>query len=191
MKKTVSVLLCLMTLFALCACGAESERPNAGTTRTVEDVLNNGMSSSAPEPDLPESGSAPEPSSDPPSDSRYKEYDIDLTKLSSTMVYSEVYNMMTEPEGYLGKVVKVKGPFAVYEGESRNYYACIIEDATACCAQGMEFIPADELVYPEDFPPLETQLTVVGVFDTYKEGDNVYCQLLNAELSYWKESPAE
>ncbi|MBQ9558194.1 MAG: hypothetical protein IJU94_06285, partial [Clostridia bacterium] len=112
-------------------------------------------------------------------------------KLSSTMVYSEVYNMMTEPEGYLGKVVKVKGPFAVYEGESRNYYACIIEDATACCAQGMEFIPADELVYPEDFPPLETQLTVVGVFDTYKEGDNVYCQLLNAELSYWKESPAE
>lgn len=189
MKKTVSVLLCLLTLFALCACGAEPQRPNAGTTRTVEDVLKDGTASSASE--RTESGSEREPSSDPPSDSRYKEYDIDLTKLSSTMVYSEVYNMMTEPEGYLGKVVKVKGPFAVYEGKSRNYYACIIEDATACCAQGMEFVPAEKLTYPEDFPPLETQLTVVGVFDTYTEGDNVYCQLLNAELSYWKESPAE
>ena len=29
--------------------------------------------------------------------------DVDLTELSSTMVYSEVYAMMTEPENYIGK----------------------------------------------------------------------------------------
>ena len=38
-----------------------------------------------------------------------KEIDVDLTKLSSSMVYSEVYNMMNEPEPYEGKMVKMQG----------------------------------------------------------------------------------
>ena len=29
--------------------------------------------------------------------------DVDLTLLSSTMVYSEVYNMMVDPDSYIGK----------------------------------------------------------------------------------------
>ena len=29
--------------------------------------------------------------------------------LSSTMVYSEVYNMMVDPESYIGKTVKMDG----------------------------------------------------------------------------------
>ena len=32
-------------------------------------------------------------------------FDVDLTNLSSTMVYSEVYNMMSTPENYIGKTV--------------------------------------------------------------------------------------
>ena len=39
--------------------------------------------------------------------------DVDRTTLSSTMVYSEVYNMMSEPDGYLGKTVKMDGSFDV------------------------------------------------------------------------------
>ena len=41
--------------------------------------------------------------------------DVDLTTLSSTMVYSEVYNMMYEPDRYVGKRIKMDGQFAVYE----------------------------------------------------------------------------
>ena len=58
--------------------------------------------------------------------------DVDLTALSSTMVYSEVYNMMTSPEDYIGKTVKMKGMYSVYHDESTDKYcfACIIKDAT-------------------------------------------------------------
>lgn len=110
--------------------------------------------------------------------------DVDLTALSSTMVYSEVYNMMMTPEDYIGKVVKMNGLFSVYHDEAQdiNYYACVIQDATACCSQGMEFVLTDKYTYPDDYPEQGGEVTVVGTFDTYKEGEYTYCTLRNAEL---------
>ena len=35
--------------------------------------------------------------------------DVDLTALSSTMVYSEVFNMLNTPENYVGKTIKMTG----------------------------------------------------------------------------------
>lgn len=121
---------------------------------------------------------APPPSSDEPSG-----IDVDLTALSSTMVYSEVYNMVTAPENYIGKTVRMQGQFAVYEGDSRNYFACLIADATACCSQGIEFVTKDSRTYPADYPELGTEITVEGVFETYQEGENTYCQLVDATMT--------
>ena len=110
--------------------------------------------------------------------------DVDLTALSSTMVYSEVYNMMTTPDDYIGKVVKMDGAFAVFhdEGSSDYYFACIVKDATACCAQGIEFQLAGEHSYPKDYPYEGDEICVVGVYDTYKDGDSTYCTLKNAKI---------
>ncbi len=110
--------------------------------------------------------------------------DLDLTTMSSTLVYSEVYNMMCVPEEYQGRTIKMKGPFEVYvdEATGKHYYACIIQDATACCAQGLEFEPVDLKVYPDDFPEIGTEICVVGEFDTYMEGEYMYCTLRNAKL---------
>lgn len=110
--------------------------------------------------------------------------DIDLTKLSSTMVYSEVYNMTNSPESYLGKIVKMKGNFAMYYDEmsQQYYFACITTDAASCCQQYLEFVLAGEHQYPNDYPALDAEITVIGEFQTYMEGDNRYCTLLNASL---------
>ena len=110
--------------------------------------------------------------------------DVDLTTLSSTMVYSEVYNMMTAPDDYIGKVVKMNGAFTVFhdEGSSDYYFACIVKDATACCAQGIEFLLAGEHSYPKDYPYEGDEICVVGVYDTYKDGDSTYCTLKNAKI---------
>ena len=110
--------------------------------------------------------------------------DVDLTALSSTMVYSEVYSMMTEPDNYIGKVVKMKGSFTVFhdEGSSDYFFACIVKDATACCAQGIEFQLAGEHEYPKDYPYEGDEICVVGVYDTYKDGDSTYCTLKNAKI---------
>ena len=110
--------------------------------------------------------------------------DVDLTQMSSTMVYSEVQNMMLKPADYVGKTVKMQGAFSVSEIGENRYFACIIKDATACCAQGIEFDWAGDHSYPADYPKDGSDITVTGEFTTYNEGQQQYCQLKNAELKF-------
>ena len=110
--------------------------------------------------------------------------DIDLTQLSSTMVYSEVYAMMYEPEQYVGKTIKMSGLLTSYQASNRlTYHACIVQDATACCAQGLEFELGEGCEYPE----VGTEITLVGTFDLYQEEYNGnyyrYIILRNARLT--------
>ncbi len=110
--------------------------------------------------------------------------DIDLTQMSATMVYAEVYNIMSYPDRYIGKTIKADGEFATYRDETtgKMYYACIVKDATACCAQGLEFAPAEERKYPDDFPAEGDEVCVIGVFDTYMEGEDTYGVLKDARM---------
>ena len=116
--------------------------------------------------------------------------DIDLTVLSSTMVYSEVYSMMSFPDDYIGKTVKMKGQFVigyVYNtdgtpDESTARFACVIADATACCSQGLEFILTGDHTYPDEYPELGAEITVVGTFEWYEEDGCRYYRLGNASF---------
>ncbi len=110
--------------------------------------------------------------------------DVDLTQLSSTMVYTEVYNMVYSPEEYIGRKVRMEGPFVAMQDDATGmlYFACIIQDATACCSQGLEFVLDGEYSYPEDYPEQGTEITVVGEFDTYMEGEYRYCTLRHATI---------
>ena len=105
--------------------------------------------------------------------------DVDLTLLGSTMVYSEVYNMVYYPEEYIGKSVRMKGSYVRAEDPQTGnvYHGCIIQDATACCSQGIEFVLAKG-AYPEELD----EITVKGVFDTYMEDGQYYCTLRDATL---------
>ena len=62
----------------------------------------------------------------------------------------------------------------------KNYYACIIADATACCSQGLEFELSGQHTYPDDYPELGTNITVTGTFQLYQEGGGLYCHLTDA-----------
>ena len=55
-------------------------------------------------------------------------------------------------------------------------------DATACCAQGIEFVLRDEYAFPDDYPADDSDITVVGVFDSYMEGQFIYYTLREAVL---------
>lgn len=109
---------------------------------------------------------------------------LDLTSLSSTMVYVEVYCMVTAPEDYIGKTIIIEGTFASYEYYDTDevFVAVIVTDATACCSQGIEFSMAEDLVYPDDFPEVGSTVTVQGIFETYEYGDYTYCRLADAEI---------
>jgi len=111
--------------------------------------------------------------------------DVDLTVLSSTMVYAEVYNMMVRPDDYIGKVVKMRGPYyaSYYDETGKYYHYVIIEDATACCQQGLEFIWDGGHTYPDDYPENNTNIEVVGVFGSYEELGSTYYYLAAADIS--------
>ena len=110
--------------------------------------------------------------------------DIDMTVMSATMVYSEIFNMMLEPESYAGKTIKLDGWFSGYEDPSNGkvYTMCVVPDATACCSEGIEFVLADsgKLSYPEDYPEAEEDITIIGVYDAVGEEEDAYYVLQDA-----------
>jgi hypothetical protein len=110
--------------------------------------------------------------------------DIDLTLLSDTMVYGEVFNMTNTPDEYLGKTVKASGLFSstFYDVTNSYYHYVLIEDAAACCQQGLEFIWDGDHIYPDDYPDIDTQIEVTGVFSSYEELGQTYYYLLVDEI---------
>jgi len=116
------------------------------------------------------------------------EYDVDLTQLNSSMVYAQVYDMINQPDSYKGKTVKAKGNFAYFKDgvTEKEYFAVLISDATACCSQGIEFVLDGEHTYPNDYPAIDSEITVTGKFDYYKEDGNTYVQLTDAKLEEGK-----
>lgn len=107
--------------------------------------------------------------------------DVDLTDMSSTLVYASVYNMMNAPEEYKGKCIRMSGTFYNFYDEytEDNINACLIADATACCQQGVEFVLVDPSGYPEDLSPV----TVTGIFETYEKNGYLLCRVDHAVLS--------
>ena len=61
-------------------------------------------------------------------------------------------------------------------------YACVIADATACCTQGIEFVLRGEHRYPQDYPPLGEEITVIGTFETHESDGIPGVRLAEAEL---------
>lgn len=155
MKKIIAIMLVLVLALSFVACSKNSDKNensnSKSTTKATETTT------------------------------EAKSVDLDLTQLSSTLIYSEVYNMLITPDDYKGKIIKMKGQFNQYTDEQtgKTYNAVIIPDATACCQQGLEFELSDKTN-----PNFEqgAEITVVGTFDTYSEGELLYCHLKNVKI---------
>lgn len=119
--------------------------------------------------------------------------DIDLTQLNSNMLYAEVYHMGISPENYRGKRIKVTGEFAHFPKDmnkdgnltpGEEIYVCIISDALACCATGIEFIPEKESSFWSNQPEDGSKITITGVCDVFLDevGWSTVIQLDNATV---------
>jgi uncharacterized membrane protein YcgQ (UPF0703/DUF1980 family) len=190
MKKKLFLALCALSLLALTACGeGDTAASRADNSQSSVSSVIDAQIEKAEAGDAASDAAASSPAEEggdtgPSPAANEEEVEVDLTALSSTVVYSEVYNMMVMPENYIGKTVKMRGDYAVYHDEAtgNNYFACIIKDATACCANGIEFVLTDDYSYPQDYPAEGEEITVVGTFDTYDENGSIYCTLRNAVL---------
>jgi len=110
--------------------------------------------------------------------------DIDLTVLGENMIRAEVVNILSSPEEYLGKVIKMSGPYyAVPEPMLGRVIDMIaVAEVDACCPPlGFEIIVGDFFdLRPFDFPNQGTRIEVTGVFSTYEEkGIDLYYLAVN------------
>ena len=123
----------------------------------------------------------------PPLPQKSGKIDVDLTKMNANMIYSYIFEMIVEPDNYLGKTIKVKGFFysVVDEESGERYFAVIIPDALACCKQGMEFKWLGDHTYPADYPQENQEITITGTYRTaIMEGDITYSYLEVSDLTF-------
>lgn len=169
--KNMCIILGVSMLLVLTSCGAKGAEEENETATTYEEVDENTNENVTKDDEEAEGSGASDDG-----------IDIDLTTMSATVVYAEVYSMYMTPDDYIGEMVKMEGSFSVLEVEETEmiYFSVVIEDALGCCAQGIEFELDGEYVYPEDYPEIGAEVTVVGEFEVYYEYEQMYCRLQNA-----------
>ncbi len=104
--------------------------------------------------------------------------DIDLTRMSSTMVYSTVFNMVNSPATFVGKTMRMRGEYTTYPvSASQTIHACLVRDAAGCCSQGLEFVLSNG-----KYPAGANEITVVGTIAVQKIDGKDVCYLKNSAL---------
>ena len=193
MKKILACIICLTLAFGVTACGKASDKDTNGDTKIISDAKNkqeNSKSDTKKEVSKKEvnkkevaSDAGKGKSSKSKSKTKDNKIDVDLNNLNANVVYSQVYLMMTEPDKFIGKRIRMSGQFNVYAAQEGNpsgvteYYAIIIADAQACCQQGIEFVWPGH-TYPEGFPEVKSNASVTGIFEVYEENGKKYCRLI-------------
>ncbi len=166
MRKIIVTLSCIL----LVGCGGV-KKADVGSTTDISNIESSTQTASA---DV----KGEEPKTD-------GQVDYDLSSMGPDMVYATIYQMMIDPKSYVGKSFKVTGNYySSYSKENDQYYHfCMVKDAAACCAQGLELLWADDNMNKhENCPDEEALVTVEGVFETYEEGQNTYGRLKDVRL---------
>ena len=103
--------------------------------------------------------------------------EIDLTSMSSTIVYSYVFNMISTPDDFIGQRFRIRGIYdeQYWDQTKLTYHYIVIADATACCAQGLEFLLTDPNAA---YPQVGEEFEISGIFSTYEEAGNLYIQIV-------------
>lgn len=193
--KTAVLWILYILLITGCSSPDKNTKTTSNTTNPVNQIINEQIGNTQDNAQ-PDTASETESASDNLSlenntDSTLTStdnIDYDLTQMSSDMVYATIYQIMTTPGQYEGKTFRIEGTFypSYYEATQTYYFYCIIQDATACCAQGLEFVWEDgSHNYPEDYPTENSEILVDGTFESYQDegDDNVYCRLSNAKMT--------
>ena len=76
--------------------------------------------------------------------------DLDLKRLSSTMCYAMVNDLINAPERYEGQRIRLHGYFQRYHAEGKDSCRLLAVDTTSCCLDdgsvSIEFTAEEELL---------------------------------------------
>ncbi len=96
---------------------------------------------------------------------------FDFTQMSSTLVYAQVYDFITNANDYVDKSFRVQGQFqsATLDDGSEICFI-VVNDATGCCPQGIEVRLSEGAEKPEN----GSIVLVDTVAGSYEYGDMYY-----------------
>ncbi len=170
MKKFLCLILCLIMVFSTAACSTNQESTivMAQSSATVETEGNTDSVFYDMQPIEGHFGDG----EGLPTSSDYTTVlddgtvvDYDFTKMSSTITYAQIYDMMWNPDFYVGKVLKVQGVYysKYFDDISSEQHYVVINDALGCCPQGLEFIVTEE--ENPSFPQADSLVEIYGTFE--------------------------
>ena len=110
--------------------------------------------------------------------------DIDLTKLSATMVFSEVYNIMVNPDSCMGKTIRMKGACGDLSRRNQGLGLLFLYRAgrDRLLRAGHRVQACGQLPLPGRLPAGGLGNHRARRFDVYKEGEYKYAVLKDAVL---------
>ena len=149
MKKMFALLLALLMLLSLAACGSGEEAEET----EAEELTRSGM----PEDADP----APEDEVEEP---EYLDWDLSICQPEEAYRELEHYNI--DPTGYRGLRLRVAGEFFVVQDHGKTFYYVGVRDEDGCVENLELRFPGDGSL-PEGFPEEGETVTVWGVLDYY------------------------
>lgn len=176
-RKIIKLNIILVSALTLFACSSGREANNSAVKNVLETGINGEAGNQVESNSAEESGAVVK--------NPYDNIDVDLTAMPKKLSYATANRMNLVSEQYLGQIVKMNGICSIFHDEKRDIYffTCEINDETACCTLGIEFELLDDYKFPDDYPKENDEVTVVGTFDTYKEGARTYKTLRKAVLA--------
>ena len=111
--------------------------------------------------------------------------DVDLTNASAAVVLSQVNNMYVEPWNYNGSVIRIRGNLNFYaDTAGQEICMVMVQDATACCGQGLEFICKQDETGGSYYPNAGDEVVVTGRFEIYQNDGYSGIHLVDADLEW-------
>ena len=112
--------------------------------------------------------------------------DYDLSNYNFTMISSFFFQMLIEPETYENKTFKIKGKFQTFDNEedptALPYFSVIMNDATMCCQEGIDFVWQGDHNWPADYPDQDQEITIIGKYIVTETDGMTYNYILASDI---------
>ena len=112
--------------------------------------------------------------------------DYDLSEMNFTMISSFFFQMLVESEKYENKIFKIKGKFQSFENEENPaalpYFSVIMNDATMCCQEGIDFVWEGNHNWPADYPDQDQEITIIGKYIVSETDGFTYNYILASDI---------
>lgn len=110
---------------------------------------------------------------------------LDLTTFEFQDAYDIAQGVIANPKKYEGTTIKMGGYYeaATSEGTKEVIHAVVWDGDDSCCDPSFEFVLKDGYKYPDDYPKPNEKIEIEGVLKSFKQGDNVFYHLEDAELT--------